>query len=175
MKIIIEIEIQGKLKESDKEPISNVIQGALESVTDQIITVKSISVNFPRQKTQSKYPPEYHALRQRVFELLQDRRGYSSRQPPAEAKAISQMLEENFTPEQIIQAYDLMKKQNFYRDKYLSMMTVRKDIHEVLKNGTHQGSNSQYQKEYISPTELKRRARQEDMEQCQQPAASSVR
>jgi hypothetical protein len=40
MKIIIEIEIQGKLKESDKEPISNVIQGALESVTGSKIFTK---------------------------------------------------------------------------------------------------------------------------------------
>jgi hypothetical protein len=102
--------------------------------------VKSILVTYKNQKPQSKYPPEFVTYRARVFELLKERRGYSSRQPPAEAKAISQMLEEQFTPEQIIQAYDIMKTKPFFRDKNLSMMNVRKDIHEVLKNGAHQSS-----------------------------------
>lgn len=80
-----------------------------------------------------KYPPHFIELRKQVFTGLKERRDYVSRQPGAEAKAISQMLAEEFTPEQILQGYDLIKKQPFYQNKNLSMMQVRKDIHEVLK------------------------------------------
>lgn len=85
-------------------------------------------------KQNKKYPPEFNEMRKTVFEELKTRRGYTSRSPNAEAKAISQMLLEKFIPEQILRAYDIIKKQPFFQDKDLSMMQVRKNIYEVLKS-----------------------------------------
>ena len=89
----------------------------------------------PKIKDLNKYPPEFIPLRKEVFKGIKERRGYSSRQPAAEAKAISDMLLEQLTPDQILIAYDKMKAQLFYQDKNLSLMSVKKDIHEVLKTG----------------------------------------
>lgn len=83
-----------------------------------------------------KFPPQFINFRKQLFEKLKEKRGYSSRQPAAEAKAMSEMLKEGFSVEQIIEAYDLIKKRSFFADKNLSMMQVKKDIHEVLKNKT---------------------------------------
>jgi len=91
-----------------------------------------------------KYPAEFVNLRKLVFGGLKERRNYVSRNPSAEAKAISQMLLEKFTPDQILQAYDLIKQQLFYQDKNLSMMAVRKDIHEVLKDGKNRADNKEH-------------------------------
>jgi len=104
-------------------------------------------------KDLKKYPPSFIPLRAEVFAGLKQRRDYTSRQPGAEAKAISQMLAENFTPSQILQAYDLIKQQPFFVDKNLSMMQVHREIHEVLKNGTHRKSPRQLipRKSYTNP------------------------
>lgn len=69
-----------------------------------------------------------------VFSGLKTRRGYTSHQSGAEAKAIKDMLREEFKPDDILRAYDLVKAQPFFTDKNLSMMQVRNNIHEVLKN-----------------------------------------
>lgn len=82
-----------------------------------------------------RFPSEHIELRKQVFAGLKERRGYTSRQPAAEALAISQMLVEGLTPQDILRAYDLIKKQPFFVDKNLSMMQVRKDVHEVLRSG----------------------------------------
>jgi len=70
-----------------------------------------------------------------VFDKLKTRRGHGSSQNGAEAKAIRDMLKDGFSVENILKAYDLIKARPFFTDKNLSMMQVRKDIHEVLKNG----------------------------------------
>ena len=85
-----------------------------------------------------KFPPEYVLLVREVFDGIKERKGYKSRQPAGEALAINQMLQEGLQPKQILEAYDKIKVQQFYQDKNLTMMQVRKDIHEVLKNGAYQ-------------------------------------
>lgn len=101
-------------------------------------------------KKLNKFPPEYINLRKQVFDLLQKRRGYKSRNPGAEALSISQMLQENCTPDDIIKAYDLIKEQPFWQNKCLTMMSVRKDIHDVLKR-----ENGKQGKKYTSTDEYK--------------------
>lgn len=127
------INTQSKVKESivNKTKVNN---------NDETLEKSVLQDNLSDGKKLKKYPPEFTPLRQQVFAGLTSRRGYPSRQPMAEAKAISDMLKENCTPEQILTAYDRMKQQPFYQDKNLSMMSVKKDIHEVLKNG----ENRQY-------------------------------
>lgn len=93
-------------------------------------------------KKLKKFPPSQIPLVKTVFKGLQEQRGYNTTQPAAEALAINQMIKDGLTPEQILKAHALIKKQPFYQDKAVSMMYVRKNIHEVLNNGTNR-ENSQ--------------------------------
>lgn len=105
-------------------------------------------------KKLKKFPAHFIELRKQVFQGLTDRRKYKSRKPSAEALAISQMLEEGFNPSQILNAYDIIKKQPFWLDKHLTMMSVRNNIHEVLKDGTHKRNNKLAEtREYKEPTD----------------------
>ena len=102
-------------------------------------------------KQLKKYPKEYNDLRRQVFVGLKQRREYVSRKPAAEAVAISKMLEEGFPPNQILEAYDIIDKQPFFRDKALSMMHVYNNIHEVLKvkHSINGGSDDELKKGVI--------------------------
>jgi hypothetical protein len=104
-----------------------------------------------------KYPPEFISFRKTIFEKLKERRGYTSRQPAAEAQAISQMLAEKLSVDDILKGYDLIKAQPFYQDKNLSMMQVRKNIHEVLKydTGTNQQRLGKIPTHYTDPESLR--------------------
>ena len=102
-----------------------------EDIID-IIDKKDIVVTGRKLK---KFPPSQIPLVKIIFKGLREQRGYNTTQPAAEALAINQMLSEKFTPEQILKAHDLIKKQPFYQDKPVSMMLTRKNIHEVLNNG----------------------------------------
>jgi hypothetical protein len=127
---------ESKLPPPDNQRTTTGIQNVNQRTTTGMLNIsKDNIIEYKEGETRElkKFPRHFITLRKQVFAGLKEHRGYSSRQPGAEAKAISQMLAEGFHPKQILRAYDLIKKQPFYQDKNLSMMQVRKDIHEVLK------------------------------------------
>jgi len=69
----------------------------------------------------------------KVFDGLKERRGYKTNKNNAEAKSIRNMLKDNYTPGQILGAWDYIKRDKFYDDKELFMMTVEGQIGAVLK------------------------------------------
>lgn len=88
-------------------------------------------------KKKDHEPQKVHDLlnekRSLVFEGLKERRGYNSGVPGAEAKAITWMLNQGYTVEQILSAHDKLKKSKFWEDKFLNMQTVRAQIGELVK------------------------------------------
>ena len=68
-----------------------------------------------------------------IFEGLKKRRGYNSGVAGAEAKAITWMLKQGYSAAQQLAAYDKLKKDKFWADKFLNMQTVKAQIGELLK------------------------------------------
>lgn len=79
--------------------------------------------------------PSLETEKRKVIKELQERRGYRSGRPAAEAKAISQMLKEGYLAAEQLQCYDAMKSEEYWRDRPLFMMTVRAQIGEYKKRG----------------------------------------
>ena len=92
-----------------------------------------------KQEIEKKEPSPYAMGTRQVFAGLKVRKGYNSREPKGEAVAIIDMLKEGLTPDEILKGYDIIKVRPYFRDKNLTMMLVRKDIHEVLKKGEGDG------------------------------------
>ncbi|MDD4984939.1 MAG: hypothetical protein PHQ43_03980 [Dehalococcoidales bacterium] len=91
-------------------------------------------------------PPDFLVEgRKQVFEGLTARRGYNSPQAGAEAKAITWMLQQGYLAPQILNAYDRLKQDEFWRDKLLNMQSVKAQIGEIYR-----GRRSHEQRE--SPT-----------------------
>lgn len=80
-------------------------------------------------------------LIRQVWAGLSKRRDYPSPDKGKEAQAIKWMLEQAYTPDQILDVYDKMAKDTFWVDKHLDMQSVKKQIGAILKNGTHKGNN----------------------------------
>lgn len=78
-------------------------------------------------------PKENEQVRE-IFAAIKERRGWNSSKHSAEAKAIRQMLRENYTVEEILACYDNLKQQAFWHDKPLMMMSVQRQIGEWRKN-----------------------------------------
>ena len=132
-----------------------------ESVTDKVITktdgvtrVSSEEPSFvtPLQRTTDaveqakklrRYPIEIAPLRKQVIAGLKSRRGYASPQPIPEADAISKMLAEKYTPDDILKVWDEMSREPFWADHKMecTMMSVRKQIgaHLRYKEGATNG------------------------------------
>lgn len=81
--------------------------------------------------------PEWIKWRRFIFAGLKERRGYpiTKGQISGEAKTMTELFKNGYCPEQIIKAYDYMKKEPFWATKTLTLMSVSKQIGEVLKNG----------------------------------------
>lgn len=77
-------------------------------------------------------------IRRVVMSKVKELRGYDTRSRGAEINAINEMMKEGFDAEKIIKAYIIMLKQPFYQDKCLTLNSVYKNIHEVLKHGDKQ-------------------------------------
>ncbi len=82
----------------------------------------------------AKKPPDpVTQARKHVFDGLKERRDYNSPQAGAEAKAITWMLKQGYMVEQILGAYDKLKQDEFWRDKLLSMQSVKAQIGEIFR------------------------------------------
>jgi len=135
--------MQARYRVSSPVPDAETTEITLPETPQSIVKhsiVKHSKAYNTKGDNSKKFPPEYLDLRKQVFALLKERRGYTSKQPAAEAGAINKMIKEGFNPEQIISAHDKMKSQPFWQDKNLSMMKLRVDINEVMKRGN--GTNS---------------------------------
>jgi len=93
-----------------------------------------------------------------VFKRLDKLRGYRV-EPKRKAEAVSiiRMLK-TYTPDQIIQAWEQMKQDNFWQGKELTMMSVESQIGAVLKDGTHRQSPGRVRTspdDYTDPDELR--------------------
>ena len=124
-----------------------------ESGTDKVITKPRGVTNVPSEppsfitglqrtteaveqaKKLRRYPIEIAPLRKQVITGLKSRRGYASPQPIPEADAISKMLVEKYTPDQILLVWDEMSKEPFWSDNKMecTMMSVRKQIGAHLR------------------------------------------
>ena len=82
-----------------------------------------------------KTPDPFNEDRKKVFEDLVTFRGYKSPNPGGEAKAITWMLKQGYTVKQIMSCHAVLKKTNFWEDKFLAMMHVKTQIGEHLKSG----------------------------------------
>ncbi|KKM97003.1 hypothetical protein LCGC14_1172370 [marine sediment metagenome] len=74
-------------------------------------------------------------LRAKVFELLKEKRGYNSPQTGAEAKAITWMLRQDYSVEDIMDAYQIMSEKPFWKDKELLMPSLQGQIGKIKKGG----------------------------------------
>ena len=82
----------------------------------------------------SKKTPDFHnENRKKVFEELEKRRGYNSPVAGKEAKAITWMLKQGYTVEQIMGCHDKMGLDKFWQGKMLDMVNVQKQIGEYVK------------------------------------------
>ncbi len=69
----------------------------------------------------------------KTFELLKEKRGYDSPKAGIEAKAITWMLKHDYSVEDIMNAYQVMSKQPFWKDKELFMSSVQGQIGKIKK------------------------------------------
>jgi len=90
-----------------------------------------------------KSPDPLNEFRKRAFDGLKERRGTISPVPGAEAKAITWMLNQGYSVEQILNAYDKLKKEKFWADQFLNMQSVKKQIGEIFKKGRQGGAHQQ--------------------------------
>lgn len=75
-----------------------------------------------------------------VFRELDKLRGYRPPKRQAEAASILRMLKKQFTPEQIIESWETLKKDKFWAGKELFMMTVESQI-GAMTNKTKPNKN----------------------------------
>jgi len=71
-----------------------------------------------------------------VFARIDKLRGYRPTKRKAEAAAILRMLK-LYTPDQIVNAWEKMKRDTFWQGKELFMMTVETQIGAIINDGTH--------------------------------------
>jgi hypothetical protein len=114
----------GDLKDLAKQKFSE-----FANVVSQLKTVEELET-----ETAKKEPPEWKDWRTDIFTRLKERRPYTltSGQKAGEAKQMSWLFRQGFTPDQIIRAFDAMNSQPFWSDKPLTLMTVAKQIGAMM-------------------------------------------
>ena len=93
-------------------------------------------------------------LVKQVFAGIDKLRGYRPPKRNAEAASIIRMLKK-YTPDKIIETWQLMKQDKFWADKELYMMSVESQIGAV-QSGTHKQSAGKSTKLYTDPAEYRR-------------------
>jgi len=84
-------------------------------------------------KGRSERSPAFIQGMKDVFDGYRGRLGYPIPSGGADAQAIAWMLDHGYIKDQILNAYDALKKQPFWNDKPLNMQIVKKYIGEILK------------------------------------------
>ena len=122
----------------------NAITTEGNAITTEQSKLKETKAKNTKSQALKKEPDPLNELRAKVFEGLRERRGNKSPVPGAEAKGITWMLKQDYTVEEILSAYDVLKRDKFWADKFLSMQSVKTQIGEVRKgrHGAHQQDNS---------------------------------
>jgi hypothetical protein len=69
----------------------------------------------------------------------------------ASGKAVKNMLARGYTPEQIIHVWRELKARPFFERQYLSMVTVDKQIDDMLRGGSSNGGHTAHQQRRVPP------------------------
>ncbi len=101
--------------------------------------IKEDILKKPSQLPSKKVDP-LNELRTKVFALLKEKRGYDSPKAGAEAKAITWMLKQDYSVEDIMNTYQIMSEKPFWKDKELFMASVQSQIGKIKKGGQN-GTN----------------------------------
>lgn len=82
------------------------------------------------EENPKKDPPEWTEWRKEIFKHLKEKRNYklTAGQRAGEAKTMSWMFRQGYTPEKINKAFDMMYAEPFWANKPLTLMTVAKQI-----------------------------------------------
>lgn len=111
---------------------TKVVNQIIPEVVNQKLSIKRYKETL-KEKDQDQGPDSLKEKRKLVFEGLKKRRGYNSGVAGAEAKAITWMLGQGYSVEQMLGCYDRMIKDKFWSDKFLSMPSVQTQIGEFVK------------------------------------------
>ncbi|MFC1977374.1 replication protein [Chloroflexota bacterium] len=106
-------------------------KSALPKETNKEMVNKTILKNNS-QLPDKKVDP-LNELRAKVITLLEEKRGYKSPKPGAEAKAITWMLKQSYSVEDIMNTYQVMSEKPFWKDKELFMASVQGQIGKIMK------------------------------------------
>jgi len=100
------------------------------SLVRQLKSVDDLDIEI----TGKKDPPEWAEWRKQIFQHLKEKRTYklTTGQRAGEAKTMSWLFRQDYTPNQIIKAFDTMYLEPFWSDKPLTLMTVAKQIGAML-------------------------------------------
>ncbi len=81
-----------------------------------------------------KQPSEWITWRKHIFSELKRRRNYNLTpgQRNGEAKTMTWLFQQGYTPDLILKAYDLLKAQKFWADKTLTIPSLANQIGEIL-------------------------------------------
>jgi len=121
----------------------------------RVVNWKSYQSEYQRQKpyrqgADDEKPEEDdngelgQSMRQ-VWGGLGKRRDYASPNRGKESVAIKWILEQGYTPDQILGTYDKMKKDKFWSEKHLDMQSVKNQIGAILK-GANDGQKTKPQR-----------------------------
>ena len=102
---------------------------------------KPIKETLKEKEAQGPEPPDFNEWRKKVFEGLKTRRGYNSPNAGAEAGAITWMLKQGYTVENILAAHDKLKQEPFWAAKFLNMQSLKSQIGELQKGGKYVGTD----------------------------------
>lgn len=107
------------------------------STVNQPLENRSTTVNQPtdtiRYDKDTIKKEDANEIRRTVMAQIKELRGYDTRNRGAEISAINEMIKEGIGADSIVKAYKIIKEQDWWKNKYLSLTYVHKDIHEVLK------------------------------------------
>lgn len=112
----------------------------LHDVTAPCVKLSTYKDNYKDKKDSLSQTPvtkpgngRFNGDVKRLFAALNEERGWPSPKPSAESKAIRWMLGHEYTTDHIIGCYRDLKKQDFWRDKALFMMSVQSQIGQWKK------------------------------------------
>lgn len=101
-----------------------------------------------------------------VFKELDKLRGYKPPKRQAEAASILRMLKKKFKPQQIIDAWETLKKDKFWQGKELFMMTVESQIGAIVNKHKPIKNNSKFSFEFMVCSNCDNRGRYVDLIRC---------
>lgn len=127
---------------------------------------ETIQKKKEKDRQGTKDPDPLNEQRDKIFEELKKRRGYNSPVSGAEAKAITWVLKQGYSVEQIMACYDAMKQDKFWGGQFLNMQNVKKQIGEFAQERRREsrGSGGKPFEQWLSEQRLKPRRLPTDAE-----------